>query len=128
MRVTIAGRFELGRLTATPPALRRAEEHDINIFTLVRRHVGGDWGDISAEDRRANEQALTSGARILSGYGQADSKLWIITEAATDACPACHGYGGTCEPDKGDWLDGMHFRNDLPPRRHTTTVLRPEDY
>jgi hypothetical protein len=33
-----------------------------------------------------------------------------------------------CEPDKGVWANGMHFRDDLPPRRPSTTVMRPEDY
>jgi hypothetical protein len=121
-------RVELGQLVATPAALERAKEYRINVGELVWRHVHGDWGDLDAHDKRANEQALKSGARLLSAYGSGPTKLYVITEAATDACPACHGYGGACQPDKGEWLHGMHFRTDRPARRYSTTILRPEDY
>ena len=47
-----------------------------------RRHASGDWGDLDADDRRANEDALKNGARLLSSYKTtAGTKFWIITEA-----------------------------------------------
>jgi hypothetical protein len=124
-------KFELGRIVATPAALKRAEEQGLDVtglLGLLARHAAGDWGDLDTADKRANEQALRSGARILSAYGRGAAKLYLITEAATDACPACHGYGGACEPEKGEWLYGAHYRTDLPERRHSTTIMRPEDY
>jgi hypothetical protein len=124
----VSARFELGRIVATPGAIDRAEAVGVNLLGLLARHARGDWGDLGAQDKRANEDALKSGARILSAYGTGDTKLYVITEAATDACPACHGYGGTCEPRKGSWLDGTHFRDDLGERRLSTAILRPEDY
>jgi hypothetical protein len=44
--------------------------------------VSDDWGDIHPEDDGLNEQALETGARILSVYGTADdpNRLWIIIE------------------------------------------------
>ena len=50
---------------------------------LLRRHAGGDWGELDGHDRRANERALRDGARLLSSYpvGEAGEKVWIITEA-----------------------------------------------
>jgi hypothetical protein len=90
--------------------------------------MAGDWGDTVPADRRGNESALKSGARILSVYGENSSKLWIITDAETDVCPSCWAGIDTCEPDKGEFLAGTHFRTDRPPRRLTTTILRPEDY
>jgi len=114
---------------ATPAALRTAEEHGVNVLALVMRHRSGDYGDTCRADQAENRRALKTGARLLSVYGEGPSKLWVITEAATDACPACHGYPGhTCEPELGEWLDGTHYRTDRPPRRLTTTVMRPEDY
>jgi hypothetical protein len=118
----------LGRVVATPAALQRAAENNINVLQLLARHCNGDWGDVVPADRRANEEALKSGARIFSVYGTGQSKLWIITDAETDACPACWAAIGVCEPDKGEQQSAMHFRSDLPARRLSTTVLRPEDY
>jgi hypothetical protein len=120
--------FELGRVVATPTALQRALEHYVDVFELLARHRAGDWGDTCAQDKRTNDAALKNGARILSVYGTGASKLWIITDAETDACPACVAGVGVCEPDKGEWHAGMHFRPDQPLQRLSTTVLCPEDY
>ena len=45
----------------------------------------GDWGIVSPEDQHANEEALQSGARLLSAYETTSGlKIWVITEAAGD--------------------------------------------
>jgi hypothetical protein len=121
-------KFDLGRLTATPGAIQQSKVLGVDMLQLLLRHQLGDWGDLDAADKRANEEALKTGGRLLSAYGQDRDRIWIITEAATDACPACNGYGGSCQPELGEWLDGMHFRTDRPPVRLSTTILRPEDY
>lgn len=48
---------------------------------VLSRHVSGDWGDLSDEDKETNEQALKEGNRLLSSY-DTDSgvKVWVITE------------------------------------------------
>jgi hypothetical protein len=92
------------------------------------RHLDGDWGDTCPADRRANDDALKSGARILAVYGDGASKLWVITDAVTDVCPACWAAIGACEPDDGERQGEMQFRTDRPSRRLSTTVLRPEEY
>jgi hypothetical protein len=52
------------------------------IFSAIQRHQAGDWGDVSDEDRSANDQALIQGTRILSAYRATNgTKFWIITEA-----------------------------------------------
>ena len=38
---------------------------------LLVRHAAGDWGDLGAEGRRANDRAVTSGARIVSAFKNA---------------------------------------------------------
>ena len=72
--------FPIGRLVATPGALETATYAEL--FALVRRHAAGDWGELDAEDRRANETALRIGERLLSAYTAPSSgqRLWIITE------------------------------------------------
>ncbi len=81
-RIRILGpRFPLGRLMATPGVLGLG----LDLLLLVKRHVRGDWGDLSDEDRAANERALVDGERILSAYVLPQGKVWIITEADRSA-------------------------------------------
>lgn len=79
-----AGRplFALGQVLATPGALELLETHQLTALTFMLRHVSGDWGDICAEDRRSNADALQYGYRLMSVYVLSKAeRLWIITEA-----------------------------------------------
>lgn len=72
--------FLMGRLLITPGA-RDAIDY-ASVVGGVRRHVRGDWGELCAEDKAANDAALQHGARLLSAYrGRDGTKFWIITEA-----------------------------------------------
>lgn len=53
----------------------------------LARHLGGDWGDLSNDDRRRNNAALKSGKdRLFSAYQVSpELKLWIITEGDRSA-------------------------------------------
>ncbi len=76
------GRFCLGRIVATPGAIELLGATGTEALALLRRHVSGDWGELDAHDRRANEAALRHGTRLLSSYGVGEGrKVWIITEA-----------------------------------------------
>lgn len=78
------GKFELGRLVATPSALSRITADDA--LAALNRHRGGDWGDVGKRDRQANDVALLRGFRLLSVYHTgAGETLWIITEADRSA-------------------------------------------
>lgn len=77
-------RFSLGQIVATPNALSQLSQPDI--VAALRRHQQGDWGDVDAHDRQANDQALTNGERLLSVYTTPDgARFWIITEADRSA-------------------------------------------
>ena len=81
--------FELGRVVATTDAVEAMAENNINISELLIRHVGGDWGILSDDDRLENEQSVKNGWRILSSYtiNKNGDKVWIITEAdRTSTC------------------------------------------
>lgn len=79
-------RFLLGQLVATPAALSTLICLKVSPWTLVNRHVQGDWGDLGEQDRQENERALTAGTRLLSAYTLEDgTKIWIITEADRSA-------------------------------------------
>jgi hypothetical protein len=72
--------FTLGRVVATPNALGIMKEEEIT--TAIQRHQSGDWGDVSEEDRAANDQAMVQGTRILSAYhAENGTRFWILTEA-----------------------------------------------
>ena len=77
--------FDLGRTLATPGALAALEEAGQLPAELILRHSRGDWGDLVDDDKRANDDALRNGSRILSAYMLGTgTKIWIITEAADD--------------------------------------------
>ena len=70
----------LGQTVATPAALGAVSQPDI--VAALRRHAAGDWGDVDAHDRAANDDALTAGDRLLSVFRSAQgTTFWVITEA-----------------------------------------------
>lgn len=72
----------LGRVVATPGALRTLEEAAVSPASLLARHVNGDWGELDEHYRNQNEFALKNGFRILSSYTLGNGeRVWIITEA-----------------------------------------------
>ncbi|MGD0265511.1 MAG: hypothetical protein ABSD47_11265 [Candidatus Methylomirabilota bacterium] len=78
------GKFPLGRLLATPGALRCLTHDDM--LSALARHAAGDWGDLCAEDCAENELSLREGFRLFSAYHSAAGvKFWIITEADRSA-------------------------------------------
>ncbi len=74
--------FTLGKLVATPGALAKLAEAGELPREFLVRHAAGDWGQVDAEDWRANDVAIAEGTRLLSAYRLASGvKIWIITEA-----------------------------------------------
>ena len=70
----------LGQTVATPAALAAVSRPDI--LAALRRHAAGDWGEVDAEDRAANDDALTTGGRLLSVFRSASgTPFWVVTEA-----------------------------------------------
>jgi hypothetical protein len=84
---------------ATPGAIGVLSLAGLTPGQLLDRHFSGDWGDISDDDRAANDAALAGGSRILSAYQTTAGRVWCVTDAAGD--------------------DGT---------RELTTLLLPEEY
>ena len=79
-------RFPVGRVVATPGALRAFEKAEQLPAAFLDRHVHGDWGDVPEADKQANERSVEQGLRILSAYTtSAGDKIWILTEADRSA-------------------------------------------
>lgn len=74
--------FKLGQCVATPGAIQALEEAGQGVWEYVSRHVQGDYGEVDAEDRQANEDAIRHGERILSAFTlRTGQRLYVITEA-----------------------------------------------
>ncbi len=77
----LRARFLPGRILATRAALDALAEAGQSPLDLLVRHLRGDWGELDDEDRRANEEAVRQGYRILSAYTLVTGcRIWIITE------------------------------------------------
>jgi len=93
-------KFQLSQTLATPAALQALEESGQSPGFFLDRHIQGDWGEVNAEDKQLNDQALVDGSRLLSAYRTLKGeRLWIITEATDDSG-----------------------------KRAVTTILRPDEY
>ncbi len=80
-------RFALGDIVATPGALRTLDEAGQAPFHFLQLHATGAWGDLSREDREANDRATAheddpdQRDRVFSSYcTRTGEKLWVITE------------------------------------------------
>lgn len=79
-------KFPLGHVVATPRALDAIIAAGQSTHDFLRRHVHCDWGDVGDDDRRANEEALKTGERLLSVYRtKRGLKVWVLTEADRSA-------------------------------------------
>jgi len=81
--------FELGQVVVTAGVNEFLKEHPearFYVSTILVRHARGDWGDMCAEDLKANDDALNYpgdelGGRLFSAYvSDRWPKMWIITE------------------------------------------------
>lgn len=76
--------FELGKCVITPGALAHLREHDTEAVTFLVAHQYGNWGELGANDAKANDEAVLHGGRILSAYDWHKVKLYVITDAIDD--------------------------------------------
>jgi hypothetical protein len=75
-------KFSLGQIVATPGALEALQQAGQSPADFLTHHVRGDWGEVCDDDKRANDEALVNGARILSAYRTLRNvRIWVITEA-----------------------------------------------
>jgi hypothetical protein len=74
--------FKMGLIVATPGALLALHSAGQCVGCVLLRHGDGDWSELNADDKGANEAALRDGERILSKYTTTQGiALYVITEA-----------------------------------------------
>jgi hypothetical protein len=83
-----APKFLLGQIAVTPAADDVLIRAGVKPMTLLKRHRSGDWGEMSEDDKEANDQAIAfeggddpeMRSRVMSSYTVGDGTVWIITE------------------------------------------------
>ena len=83
MHSTLKALFPLGHIVATPGALSALGDEGVTADALLIRHVCGDWGDMTREDKDENALSLKEGFRIFSAYDlpRTGRTIWVITES-----------------------------------------------
>ena len=88
MNFTRNPKFSLGKIVATPLAIKAMERSDNCFDEFLARHQGGnDWGDMPEEDKKQNDEAIANEnnpekqQRVHSSYMTTNKEtIWIITE------------------------------------------------
>jgi hypothetical protein len=75
--------FQLGRIVCTRTLLDHLVKIGDSALPYLARHQNRVWGELDADDKRANDVAVQNGGRILSKYRLKDrvSFIYVITEA-----------------------------------------------
>jgi hypothetical protein len=83
--------FPIGRLEITRAAEKEARRifgeygWQTRLAGLLARHAQGDWGDLNADGKRINDEAVKTGGRLFSAYEipgfDFPIEFWIITSA-----------------------------------------------
>lgn len=84
--VVIDQLFPLGALVITPAAAEALQGVGVEPLQLIRRHVQGDFSDMSEDDQTSNREAIGQFERIFTAYNAAPGlRVWVITEADRSA-------------------------------------------
>lgn len=71
--------FPIGKTIITRAAQMSLNPADVQ--AAMNRHAAGDWGDLDAYDKSANDNAILELERLVSAYhDSAGKKFYIITE------------------------------------------------
>ena len=77
-------KFSLGRIVATPAALKILQDKLLSPATFLAKHQSGDYGQLCEEDKQLNEEAISNDPnkqqRVFSSYKIGKDTLYVITE------------------------------------------------
>lgn len=77
-------KFNIGKLYMTRGIdyeIKEDEKYTKELLKCFRRYLSCDWGELTEEDRKINEEAIKNSDRILGAYNTSKGKIYIITEA-----------------------------------------------
>lgn len=73
--------FHPGKLLVSHAALASLRTNGVPVISIVLRHIAGDWGIVSEDDKRQNDVSIMAGLRLISIYRLPDqTRILVITE------------------------------------------------
>jgi hypothetical protein len=73
--------FHPGKLLLTPAALAALRSNGVPVISVMLRHIAGDWGIVSDNDKQQNDLSIAAGLRLLSLYRLPDdTRILVATE------------------------------------------------
>lgn len=73
--------FHPGKLLVAPAAIEALRSNGVPVISVVLRHIAGDWGVVSEDDKRQNDVSIATGLRLVSIYRLSDqTRILVITE------------------------------------------------
>jgi hypothetical protein len=73
--------FHPGKLLVSHAALAALCANSVPVISIVLRHIAGDWGIVSENDKRQNDVSIATGLRLISIYRLPDqTRILVITE------------------------------------------------
>lgn len=73
--------FHPGKLLVSHAALAALRTNGVPVISIVLRHIAGDWGVVSEDDKRQNDISIMAGLRLISIYRLPDqTRVLVITE------------------------------------------------
>ena len=77
----LAPLFHPGKLLVSHAALAALRANSVPVISIVLRHIAGDWGIVSENDKRQNDVSIATGLRLISIYRLPDqTRILVITE------------------------------------------------
>jgi hypothetical protein len=71
-------KFPLGDIVMTPKVMAALDENKQGMFEFIHRHAACDWGVVDESSWLANDEALTTGAVVLSAYTMKNGTIMHI--------------------------------------------------
>ena len=56
-------------------------KYRLEISACIERFISSDWGDLTDDDIKSNNEAIAYGDRILASYRTSKGKVYIIADA-----------------------------------------------
>lgn len=71
--------FHPGKLLVSHAALLALRSNSVPVVSVVLRHIAGDWGIVSDDDKRQNDVSIATGLRVISIYRLSDQTCILVT-------------------------------------------------
>ncbi|SFD65525.1 hypothetical protein SAMN05428981_1011300 [Bacillus sp. OV194] len=80
-------KVEIGEAQVSVGVAEYVDDNGIDrqrVADMLVRHENGDWGELSEEQKRANDIAAATGKSFMSNYKLDDKYILILTETEND--------------------------------------------